>query len=257
MIIPALNGTCDQTQFFLYTACDSVYFDEFAPSLVNSIKANTRLPVHVHIFNPTPAQISFCQQPRLSCTWEYVSEDLFVPAANKLDPASVNYQRTLTAMSKGNDSSLASRLQKTYYACARFIRLGQLFNPDIGAFAIDVDAIVRKPIDWLSDNKMYIHRVSGDKNWYMAGGIYLNPCHEAQNFITDYAEQLTNSIVNDNIYWGLDQDLLETTVPSGKCGQLPTNLIDWHMREHSPIWTAKGTRKTLTKFINEQKKYSA
>lgn len=260
MKLPALNGSCDHKKFFLYTACDSKYFDDFAPSLVNSVLENAKMPLHIHIFNPTPKQLAFCQQPKLSCTWEYAELDLFDNAAKRwkgIDNSNDFYRRTTAAMAKGGDASLQERLQKTYYACARFIRLSELFNENVGAFAIDIDAVVRKKIGWLPDSKMYIHRVTGMKNWYMAGGIYLNPCQEAKDFLSIYSQKLTTSIEHDDLYWGLDQDQLEITVPRDKCGQLPTSLIDWHMRDTSIIWTAKGTRKSLAKFINEQKKYIA
>jgi hypothetical protein len=261
MIMPPIHGKLSVDDFFIYTACDEVYFDDFAKILINSIKSNTSESVHIHIFNPRPEQIEFCQSNNLSFTYENISIENFQPAANKwnivpVDPVRKNnYDRTLNAMSKGGDKSILERIQKTYFACARFIRLAEIIE-NHSVLSIDVDAVVRKNIPKLSFEKdFYIHYITGKRARYLAGGLFLNP--KGKQFIKDYSNLLRSEIEKDDLHWGIDQDVLDYIVPKYNIGALPIAYIDWNMSPSSFIWTAKGTRKESPVFINEQKKYKS
>lgn len=263
MMIPQLQGNKPPEDFFIYTACDSDYFDEFAPPLINSIKRNSSLPLHIHLFNPRSDQIELCEKSDITVSWEFVSMDQFDRAADRFisvpttEPAKSEYDRTLNAMGKGNDKNILHRLQKTYFACARFFRLAEIYSSQ-GVFAIDVDAVVRKRWHNLENIcDFYIHRVAGRRARFMAGGLYLNPGNAANMFIQTYASSLKAKFAANYVYWGLDQDLLEQSVPKYNWHQLSENFIDWNMRPESFIWTAKGTRKEHELFLNEKKKYSS
>jgi hypothetical protein len=195
-------------------------------------------------------------------TYEHVPAELFHRAASKwttvptTDPLKSQYDRTLNAMGKGRDVNILERMQKTYYACVRFIRLAELFQTT-PVLCIDIDAVVRKPIPNLSNNyDFYIHHIAGKKARFLAGGLYLNPTDLTRRFLIEYATQLKSYIDQDYMYWGLDQDLLDPIVPQYNHGQLPISYIDWNMQDSSYIWTAKGTRKELGVFVNEKRKYS-
>jgi len=259
MILPELNGKLAAKDFFIYAACDQDYFDQFAKSLVNSIKVNSLNDIHLHIFNPRQDQLDFCREKSVSVSYEYVDESLFKYAADKwnsdsLTPLQIDQRRrTESAITKGGDKSLQERMLKTYYACARFIRLSQLVETQ-SFLAIDVDAIVRKTLSPLSGKDLFLHRVPGAKARFLAGGIYGST--NADKFLHQYSDSILDYLSADYLYWGLDQDILEVIVPKYSWGQLPYSYIDWEMKSDSHVWTAKGTRKDLAVFINEQKKYS-
>lgn len=265
MNIPSLHGSLNQENFFIFVACDRNYFDEFGPSIINSIKANSTHGVHVHLYNPTTAQLAYCNsQTRVSVSFEHVPLDLFKMAAATWDhiplcpTEKLKYDRIVTAMSKSNDKSIIERIQRTYYACARFIRLHQLLGDRQAALAIDIDAIVRYDIPILpSDKDFYIHHISGKKARFLAGGIYLTGSEQGHQFLKEYAEILRENIQFDTLHWGIDQDVLDHIVPKYNFGQLPMEYIDWEMQPNSYIWTAKGKRKELEIFVNEQKKYKS
>ena len=63
------------------------------------------------------------------------------------------------------------------------------------------------------------------------------------------------SIEQDDLYWFLDQFILDQLVLKYHKGLLPMSYIDWAMRDDSAIWSAKGKRKELEIFKQEQKKY--
>jgi hypothetical protein len=266
MIIPPLHGNLKQNGFFIYAACDEKYFDEFGKSFINSVLKNTTVGVHVHIFNPREDQLSFCNNsPRVSVSFENIADEVFVPIADKWKVVPSNtverlkLTKTLTAMSKSNDQSILERMKKTYFACARFIRLDQLTEHNKNFFAMDIDAIVRKNIIQLPNDKdCYLHHITeGTDPRILAGGIMMTSQQKGFDFIKEYSDTLFKNIVNDYLYWGIDQDVLKEITPKYKIGNLPDHLIDWKMRPTSSVWTAKGQRKELLIFINEQRKYNS
>lgn len=263
MQMPPVQGTIDQSGFFVYTACDTDYFNDFGKTLIRSVQG--RCGIHVHLYNPTTDQITYCEsQPGVSVTYEHVPFELFARAAKvwevePTDPQQIQQRKqTLTAMGKGRDTSIQQRMQRTYYACARFIRLQQLTSAGANLLAIDSDAVVRSPIPTLSNaHDFYIHHITGKRARFLAGGIYLTGSAAGQKFLSEYAAVLQAPIHQDYLYWGIDQDVLNDIVPRYNFGNLPMPYIDWEMRPDSYIWTAKGQRKELEIFINEQQKYSA
>ena len=264
MQLPTIQGNLDQPGFFIYAAGDADYFRDFGPALIGSVQANTQCGLHLHLYNPTPDQIQFCRiQHRVSVTYESVPAELFELATQpwlteSADPVQQDRRRRMiTAMGKGHDSGIQQRIQRTYFACARFVRLHQLIRPTQSVLAIDIDAVVRNDIPKLSNLKdFYIHHITGRKSRYLAGGIYLTGNQGGYEFLSEYARVLGTHIEQDAWYWGIDQDVLDTIVPRYRWDQLPAELIDWEMHERSCIWTAKGTRKNLEIFKNEQQKYA-
>ena len=150
MNLPLVCGQHPATTFYIYSACDSDYFDQFAVPFFRSAQINAGVPVHLHIFNPRQDQLALCAKHGVSTTWEEIKQEQFVDAAQLLlETAGEPLRRTQVAMSKGGDTELVQRILKTYYACARFIRLADIF--DGAVFACDIDAVVRKPILELKD----------------------------------------------------------------------------------------------------------
>lgn len=265
MKIPAIQGKLNQSGPFIYAACDHNYFFDFGKPIINSIKKNSQFGIHLHLYNPTAEQLEYCEkQDRLSFTYEYVPLEMFKEAADRWNsvteqsPNYLNLKRILTAMSKSNDVSIQERIQRTYFACARFIRLFELINSKDVVLAIDIDAIVRNTIPLLPNTcDFYIHHITGKKARFLAGGIYLNGNEKGYQFLSEYAEVLKINIENDNLHWGIDQDVLDHIVPKYQYSNLPLAYIDWEMSPNSYVWTAKGKRKDLDIFINEQKKYTS
>jgi hypothetical protein len=264
MILPPLQGNLDQPGLFIYAAGDSDYFRDFGPALIGSVQRNTTVGLHLHLYNPTPEQIKYCRsQERVSVTFELAPLELFELATQPwlADSADTLQQdrrrRMITAMGKGHDPSIQHRVQRTYFACARFIRLQQLIRPTASVLAIDIDAVVRKNLPTLSNMKdFYIHYIAGRRARYLAGGIYLTGASGGYEFLREYARTLQQQIEQDSWYWGIDQDVLDAIVPRYRWDQLPYELIDWEMLDRSCIWTAKGTRKDLDIFKREQKRYT-
>jgi hypothetical protein len=121
--------------------------------------------------------------------------------------------------------------------------------------SIDVDGLVRGQfVDQLGTEDFYLYEKPKDGT-HLAGALLFNGTSGSHDFLQKYANQLRASINKDDLYWFLDQVLLDQLVPQYHKGVLPMSYIDWAMREDSSIWSAKGKRKELEVFKQEQRKY--
>jgi hypothetical protein len=266
MLLPPTHGSLQQSDFFIYAAADSTYFDIHGRALINSVLANTTYGVHMHIYNPTPEQLCFCESSdRISVTWENVTIDNLKSAVdlwtspglpepylarrNKMLGIKV-VDRTLSI-----DENIQQWLMKTYYACMRFVRLSDMLTAPAKFLAIDVDGLVRRNFNHeLADHRdFYLHEK--DKGGHLAGAILSSGSAGSLKFVRHHADLIQQEIEKDNIFWFLDQWALDQIVNSYNKGYLPIDYIDWHMNPASAIWSAKGKRKDLEVFKQEQRKY--
>jgi hypothetical protein len=261
MIIPPLLGNLDQANFFIYAAADATYFDQHARPLINSVLTNTPdIGVHIHIYDPRPDQLEFCRsRSGISVSHETLDPVQFNKVtARWLKRTEFANDRQRQMYKKGQTlgaEGLNLLVRQTYYACTRFIRLAELVRPGQRCLAIDVDGLVRAPFDHqLGMADFYLYEKPKDGT-HLAGALLLNGTEGTHEFIKKYAGQIRLSIEQDDIYWFLDQILLDQLVPYYQKGLLPMSYIDWAMREESAIWSAKGKRKELDIFKQEQRKY--
>jgi hypothetical protein len=261
MKLPPLLGNLDQPKFFVYAAADVVYFDLHARPLINSITANTpEHGVHIHIYNARPDQIDFCRsRPKVTCTHETLDDTEFHQAADYwLSRSTFSNDRQRQMHKKGQKlgrEELLTLIRQTYYACGRFTRLAELLRPGQRCLSIDVDGLVRGPFnEQLGTEDFYLYEKPKDGT-HLAGAILFNGTVGAHEFLQEYARQLRASMHQNDLYWFLDQVLLDQLVPKYHKGLLPMSYIDWAMREDSSIWSAKGKRKELEIFKQEQQKY--
>lgn len=273
MILPPLQGHIDQQDFFVYVAADRAYFEKFGIPLINSVIRNTTHGIHVHIYDPTSANLEFCRQARVSVSWENTSKNQFDTAIhmwsrNDLpEPYMARKQKMLGLKQFQDNENLASWIRKTYYACMRFVRLAELLDRPRRLLEIDIDGIVRSSFatrfDNDADHDIYIYEKSKrDKitgqlrvTGHLAGSILFTDKSSSMRFAQDLGTEIKAEIENDNLYWFLDQDSLDRVIVNYRKGILPLSYIDWHMNPASAIWTAKGRRKDLAVFQRELDRY--
>ena len=268
MQIPPLHGKLEQSGFFIYAAADADYFDHHGIPLINSVIQNTSHGVHVHLYNPRPDQIAFCQQhSRVSATWETITQQQFQPAfdfwkQDTLPDPYMGRKRKMLGLKQyeitGNDlESLNTWLWKTYYACMRFVRMAEIIQQPTRFLEIDIDGLVRAPFAYTlaDDAETDVYLYEKAKGGHLAGAMLFTETSASVKFIQDLGNTIRNEIEKDNIYWFLDQNSLDVIVNKYSKGLLPMSYIDWHMSPVSAIWSAKGKRKELAVFKNEQQKY--
>lgn len=258
MIIPIIAGTFPQSNEFIFAAADSIYFEEHGKALINSVLQNTNYSIHVHLYNPTVEQIEWCARPKVTATYEYINTDSFsYIAMTLLNKSAFENHRVKQMVDKGKLYGINHMIQiveKSYYACARFIRLPEIINHRSTCLAIDVDGIVREQfsMELPDDHDLYLYRKASGE--HLAGAMLFN--YNSMDFFHEYAAVLRENIVNDNLYWFLDQVVLDELLKKYEYGLLPLGYIDWEMNDDSHIWSAKGKRKHSIKFMYEQSLYT-
>jgi len=260
MILPPLQGSLNQNKFFVYAAADTLYFDTHAKPLINSILVNTPdIGCHIHIYNPRQDQIEFCNRPGVSCTYETLDPVDFDPVTRYWTSRTVFLNDRQRQMFKKGQTlgteELSKLIKQTYYACVRFVRLAEILQPNQRCLALDVDGLVRKSFTHeLGNDDFYLYRKPKDGT-HLAGALLFNGKPGTNNFLQQYATLLRKNINENELYWFLDQLILDQLVPAYQAGLLPMSYIDWAMRDDSSIWSAKGKRKELDLFKQEQGKY--
>lgn len=262
MKLPVINGKLSQQSFFVYAAADTVYFDRYGRGLINSVLKNTGHGVHLHLYNPTQSQLDWLdQRERVSYTWEQSDPAQFDPAVTFWtqpmlpEPYASRRNKMLGLKQFSDSANLVSWLYKTYYACMRFVRLAEFVTEPRAFLEIDVDGIVRKPFATLFRDHNDIWLYKKDKGGHLAGSILYSGSPASLNFVQDLAEAIATQIQQDNLYWFLDQNCLDSIIVKYRHGYLPIDYVDWHMRPNSAIWSAKGKRKELSVFQQELARY--
>jgi hypothetical protein len=260
MLLPPIQGSLCQDKFFVSAAADSVYFDIHAKPLINSILSNAPdVGCHIHIYDPRPDQIEFCNRPGVSCTYETTDSVEFDHVTRYwLNRTNFSNERQRQMYKKGQTLGaveLSKLIKQTYYACVRFVRLAEILSAEQRCLALDVDGLVRQTFNYnLGDSDFYLYRKPKDGT-HLAGALLFNGRVGSNTFLQNYADALRKNIIANELYWFLDQVVLDQLVPDYNVGLLPMSYIDWAMKDDSAIWSAKGKRKELDIFKNEQRKY--
>jgi hypothetical protein len=262
MQLPTIQGTFPQQDFFIYTAADSGYFDIHARPLIESIRKNTLYSVHIHIYNPTDEQLRFCKsRTNVSYTYEYINFDQndqikehWLKKSSFSNGKEIQMQNKIKSC---NTDQINSLIKQTYYACVRFIRLQEIKKESQQCLAIDVDGIVRNkfPYQTFGKEDVFLYR-KPKTGAYLAGAIFLQNTPGSNRFLIEYAQSLKDNFLENNIYWFLDQKVLDSIVTQFNVGSLSIGYIDWSMKGGSYIWSAKGKKKEIDIFKKEQQKYS-
>lgn len=257
MLLPELHGNKPTTEEFIFTAADSIYFDIHGVPLINSVLKNTQYSLHIHIYNPSQYQLDYFKTPRVTVSYEYVNPDNFDTLAKQwYYKKTFDNKRQKEMTLKGNIHGivfLSNLIEKTYYACCRFYRLSQVMNFPSTCLAIDVDGVARRnfSMHFKDDHDVFLYQKKC--GGHLAGALLLT--EQSEDFLVNYSQEIKKNIENDNVYWFMDQVVLDEVIPKYNKGLLPMSYIDWEMNLSSAIWSAKGPRKNLDIFRNEQKKY--
>jgi len=226
MILPSLNIPSQLTGNFFYFAADSKYFDLYGKALALSLLQHAPWAnVHVHLYNPSIAQLNWCNQKNVSYTDELI--DI-------------------------NDTEF-----NTLCACIRFIRIPEIFDSSAKIISFDCDVIANTTIPLTK----FLEATNTSKITIRKGGKSLASAISfgADDFRNTYSTRLHESFKQGNIYWFLDQDILDSMLIEKSIPQLSSEWTGTKMTPDRMIWTAKGSRKheneqyvNLLNFYNSQ-----
>lgn len=210
MQLEKLNISKKLSGNYFYFAADSRYFDLYGKALALSLKKNaTWSLIHVHLYNPTPEQENWCSCKDISYTQERID---------------ANHPEF-----------------RTLCACIRFIRIPEIFKNEARIISFDCDVIANNNIPlslFLSDtDKSKVTLKKGGKALASSVSFGLD------NFRHEYSKRLIENFEKDNIFWFLDQVLLDELVGEGYLDVLRPDWSNTKMLPDRMIWTAKGARK--------------
>lgn len=225
MLISDIKGDTNVSKDSFYFAADSTYFNLYGKSLCLSLqKFAPWANIHVHLYNPLDEQLNWSRLHNLTVSYE------FCP---------IDYEEI-----------------KTYYACVRFVRVGEIFSPNTRIMSIDADSIVVRPISeerFLQDTETSKVLWREKQQQSLASPVIFG----LDDFRYRYSKKLKHCFANNEVKWFLDQNILDRMI-SAKEVETFTNR-DWSnskIGKHTLIWSAKGNRKNDDVFLDEVKKWA-
>jgi len=264
MKMPQLYGNFPQNEVVFFCAADEQYFNIHAKPLISSVRQNFSHPIHFHLYNPSDTTKDFCENHKISYSFEFFDEKLVETAFRVYQVPSADWEmlRRRGKMLVVGDpiEKLRGELIRTYFACARFVRLYELLTKPTYIIMLDTDSLVRQPFTLLSnDYDIHIfektHRRHVPYKQHLASTIFYTGTKGSFNLIRDHANLIKEEFLADSFYWFLDQETLDIAIQ--KYNKKPLNLmyVDFNMDPVSYIWCAKGKRKTEQTWIDETTKY--
>lgn len=237
------------------SSCDEVYFREHGKAFLASAFA-TNTPVLIHVISPSKETLKILEKLSKKYKLSWSVEDL-------------------------PNNEWSETKKRIYYASRRiyiadfYWSIYEPLNTNIGILILDVDSIIRWPIDWSlfkahiclwdrSDENLGSSLIE-KKGMKIISNLFSRP--------TPWFKEAYNYIENKNFgYWFLDQEALYETW-NAKYKHLSSyvddnnqtktfnlremNFIDWDFTPSSVIWSGKGNRKyTKEIYIDELKKYT-
>jgi hypothetical protein len=236
------------TRPVIFAACDSVYFDKFAGSFVESA-ARQGLDIHIHVVNPTENTCALAVQMNA------LVETQVTYSFHDVDLKSEPFQSTEKVMNAVSDKI------RTYYACVRFMLLPHILKAAGKVLTVDIDCLVMNKFEFPERAVAYFPRdpLPGTTGWeaegtrVAAGAFYLdNRAQDVADFIADYLKKAP-------LKWFVDQIALSEAVKRVPPTQIETyssKFMDWEFKEGTTIWTGKGPRKYENKtYVDMQNKF--
>lgn len=225
MKLPQIQGDIGITKNSFYFGCDSSYFTQYGMVLANSLRVNAPWAnIHCHIFNPTNEQLDWCKQKKVTVSYEFIDTNIREP--------------------------------HTYYACVRFIRVPEIFDPSAKIISLDCDSVA---IRALSEQKFIQDTITTKVFWRTKGNKSLasTVLFGPDNVRVDYANRLLTAFEDDSYKWFLDQDVMDEMIGKNKFGI--TTDVTWGgtslKKKECLIWTGKGDKKFSKEFQDLLEQY--
>jgi len=264
MLMSPLLGNLPETDKVFYIAADENYFNDYGKPLISSIRKHFTEHIHFHLYNPSEDTLNFCATNSVSYSYEYFNhqsiDNAFQIYKNLNEDEELNRRRSKMIKLGENVEKIRSELVRTYYACARFIRLDQLLSKPTYVVMLDTDSLVRRKFSLPQEQyDIHIfektHKKHVDYVQHLASTVFYTGTVASRRLIKDHARLILEEFEKDTLYWFLDQETLDIVIQKYRKKSLPQEFVDFDLQEFSYIWCAKGPRKNLAVWRNEISKF--
>ena len=181
-------------------SCDEKYFKTYFERFYTSFQNKWKLPIHIHIIDPSRQSLKWLDNNNISHTWCHTKSYDWLTTINKFKIAQPRYEDV-------DDKTIKQWLYEDYTQCQRFVVLGNNMTASQSVIVSDVDAYAQhKPTkedkEFLFSNTAF----SFYKRRIMATFCHFHP--KDLTAIKTVAKRIVNTINNDYFKIGLDQKIL-------------------------------------------------
>lgn len=235
-----IQGEWPSADRFIIAGADGVYLHEYAPRWSASWRKHWHLPLHLHVVDPTPADITLAQSCADTVTW------------NRLDPEWVDSETKIYTQrtERGDDPDKARYIWLAgFYQVSRFWVTGHRITPSQKAVVTDMDACAtRSPSqEWL--DKLY-RRTAFQKYKQRLMATFGSACGTEQAQWRRYSQEVEHIFNEQQGDSSVDQRLLKQVfslehnrLEHDWCchHDLRDDPVETRWRSY-PVWHLKGLR---------------
>ena len=248
----------------IYTGCDSVYWNSYGISFVNSFKNyNKNLNVHVHIINPSDMDLKKVQN-MCNYSYEYISLEehnrvfeVLLQMYNKNDPMCF-YTKNMMRILKHYFTDSANYIEKIHklanfiiYSNFRYINLHRIWDGACPILCYDTDTICTKEI--VLDNIITNNVCCFKKKEYIISAVGFK---NSKKFLTDWTKLIKFNFDNNKFYGNMDQKLFNEVSLNYDVDMIENNYCCTNINDQkSFVYTGKGNRKNNNKFTDMIEKW--
>jgi tetratricopeptide (TPR) repeat protein len=218
----------------VFTCCDGRYFEKYIDALANSLaRTGDNLLLHTHVVDPDGGTAARAEEIRRRHP--------------RLD---------LRLTTEASPADLDANCRRTYFACARFLRMPELLRHyGRPILMLDVDIVVLRPLAPLlaqleterADLALVfgIPREPWSRLW--ADILLAAPTEAAYGFLDETARYIAHFFRRKNAAWFLDQVALYA---AHNCGHSSPKVLQWPMDiqnsglEHTYFWSLHVSQPT-------------
>jgi hypothetical protein len=201
-----------------YCPSDTVYFNTWTKLFIASAKKHAPWAhLHVHIFDPTPADTAWCLEHNISMSSEITPLE--------------------------HCDSIETK--KDFWVNIRFVRLVEIYNDNVPVIAIDSDSLFKNNLpESVFDKDL-------QSSWVTVRGNDNASLGSAVGFgLDDFRHQYCKKLIDHwgHFKWFLDQTILDEMLLTKSVNSMDLKYSDFTSQDSSYIWTGKGSRKFKKRF---------
>ena len=182
-------------------SCDEKYFKTYFERFYTSFQNKWKLPIHIHIIDPSRQSLKWLDNNNISHTWCHTKSYDWLTTINKFKIAQPRYEDV-------DDKTIKQWLYEDYTQCQRFVVLGNNMTASQSVIVSDVDAYAQH----IPTNKEKKFLFSDTAFSYFRRKIMATFCHfhpKDIGKVKNVAKRIVDTININHFKLALDQKILK------------------------------------------------